>query len=388
MKHKLLIERKEDKFIIFLLALSLFSISIGRMAPSWIDEAIVILLFLYMFIAYKPFRYKEFKVFVIIMFSYFIYSLIMNINVPQAAIFDLMQFMKPFISFYAVYYAFVRVSAKTQKMFLLFCVILGAFFYLTLPSIVNVYGNSAGLANATLLVGFTYYTFSKQNNKDKIIALLILFPGFFAQKAKFIATFLFFIYIIFILRNKIKINIKYMCLFVLLIVAAIYLNYEKFSSYFITGFEDGMARAYLYYYSFIILITYIPFGSGFGTFGTEATRQYYSPLYYKYGINELWGCAPEDAGTAYSFIADTFFPVLAEFGICGVILFFYFWKRRYNTICLLNMNMYKIGILIIIFVMIHSIADSGIMLGQSSVSTFMLLGYICSRLRSFDKLRV
>ncbi len=387
MVRNLLVERKTDKILVFLFALSLLCITIGKSAPSWLDEAIAVSLFLFMFLAYKPFRHKEFKVFVLIMLGYLLYSFILGVNVPQAAIFDLMQFMKPFISFYAIYYASVRMSGKTLKKFSLFCIILGMFFYLSLPYIAYVYGNSAGLANASLLVSFTYYAFSRHDKRAKVIALLILFPGFFALKAKFVATFVFFVYIIFFLKEKIKFNIKYICLISLLVCVAIYFNFEKFSAYFITGFEDGMARAYLYYYGFVILFTYIPFGSGLGTFGTEATRQYYSPLYYKYGINEVWGCAPEDAGTAFSFIADTFFPVLAEFGICGVILFFVFWKRRYKTICLLQMNMYKMGIIMIFFVMIHSVADSGIMLGPSSISTFMLLGYICSQWRLENELK-
>lgn len=97
MVRNLLVERKTDKILAFLFALSLLCITIGKSAPSWLDEAIAVSLFLFMFLAYKPFRHKEFKVFVLIMLGYLLYSFILGVNVPQAAIFDLMQFMKPFI---------------------------------------------------------------------------------------------------------------------------------------------------------------------------------------------------------------------------------------------------------------------------------------------------
>ena len=64
----------------------------------------------------------------------------------------------------------------------------------------------------------------------------------------------------------------------------------------------------------IIFKDYIPFGSGLGTFATNAAAQYYSPLYYKYGLNDIWGLYPDNP----MFLADAFFPTLAEFGMVGL----------------------------------------------------------------------
>lgn len=378
-------EYYNSSFLIFLFILSIINIGVPIITFSWLDEAIAVTLFFYMFTHGNPFAYKEFRAFSFTMIGYVIYSLLISINVPQAVFFDFLQFLKPFISFYAVYLYSSSLQKKPTKVLQWFCIASGIFFWAAIPFIIKIYGNSAGYAVSCLITSFAYYYISRQNTKAKIMSLLIVMPGLFADKAKFIATFVIIIYVIFFLKKKIKFNIKYITIIFLLTAIAIYLNFEKFSNYFIIGLDNGMARAYFYYYSIVILTTYIPFGSGFGTFGTEATRLYYSPLYYEYGINNVWGCSPFDAGTEYSFIADTFFPVLAEFGICGIVLFIWFWKNRINTINALPMKHYKIGIILIFFIFIHSIADSGIMLGPSSIPTFMLLGFICSNYKHNEK---
>ena len=56
---------------------------------------------------------------------------------------------------------------------------------------------------------------------------------------------------------------------------------------------------------------YIPFGSGLGSFGTAAAAKEYSPLYYKYQLDNVWGLNPENP----MFLADAFYPTLAEFGV-------------------------------------------------------------------------
>ena len=114
----------------------------------------------------------------------------------------------------------------------------------------------------------------------------------------------------------------------ILAVVVIWANFEKFSIYFITGYDEGAARTYMYYTSFEMFGRLFPFGSGFGTFGTDASGRYYSPLYYKYGLNFIYGCRPDDYQTDHSFFMDTFFPVvIGQFGIIGTLLFIKFWMK-------------------------------------------------------------
>ena len=79
-----------------------------------------------------------------------------------------------------------------------------------------------------------------------------------------------------------------------------------------------------------ILYDYFPFGSGFASYGTYSSGVYYSKIYSDYGIDGIWGMTK----SYYNFIADTFYPSLAQFGVIGVCLFFIFWvyivKRAYT----------------------------------------------------------
>ena len=72
---------------------------------------------------------------------------------------------------------------------------------------------------------------------------------------------------------------------------------------------------------FLILIDYLPFGCGLGSFGTFASAKYYSNTYAEYGLDKLWGLSEDKP----DFIADAFYPELAQFGIVGVVLYFWFW---------------------------------------------------------------
>lgn len=67
---------------------------------------------------------------------------------------------------------------------------------------------------------------------------------------------------------------------------------------------------------------FFPFGSGFGTFGSPPTRDYfYSSLYFDYGVSSLFGGSP----TYPLFLCDTWWPkVLAESGLFGTICFLVF----------------------------------------------------------------
>ena len=63
-----------------------------------------------------------------------------------------------------------------------------------------------------------------------------------------------------------------------------------------------------------------PLGSGFATFGTYMSGEYYSPLYYEYGLNTVWGLWPSNP----TFVSDSFWPaILAQFGFIGLVVLVY-----------------------------------------------------------------
>jgi O-antigen ligase len=104
----------------------------------------------------------------------------------------------------------------------------------------------------------------------------------------------------------------------------------------------------------------IPFGTGFGTYATYASGEYYSPVYIKYGMENMHGLSKAEP----AFIADTYFPALAQFGIVGVVLFFSFWI----ILAVKALKSYSKGsakeatmiLMTVIFFMIESTSDSTI----------------------------
>ena len=120
--------------------------------------------------------------------------------------------------------------------------------------------------------------------------------------------------------------------------------------YTVNGIDVGAARTYMDITSFKVFEDYFPLGPGFGTFGTDSAAKYYSPLNYQYDLNNIWGLNPDDDTAGTTFYSDTFYPLLAQFGVIGVVLFFLFLKKRWvDGTNLENDDMYKLFIFIFVY---------------------------------------
>ena len=92
------------------------------------------------------------------------------------------------------------------------------------------------------------------------------------------------------------------------------ISLDQIDHYF-GGLES--ARSYLLDGGIKAFLEFLPFGAGFATYGTEAARVYYSPLYARYGVNAHWAL-----GMDGSELTDTFWPaIMAEFGFIGTLLY-------------------------------------------------------------------
>ncbi|WP_165247706.1 hypothetical protein [Adlercreutzia sp. ZJ141] len=99
--------------------------------------------------------------------------------------------------------------------------------------------------------------------------------------------------------------------------AVLYLGYDQIAYYYTM---IGSARLELTRTSIDIANTYAPIGTGFATFGSNITAnpEYYSSLYYQYGLSRVYGLA---LGSS-SFLSDTFWPtVIAQGGWLGFLFF-------------------------------------------------------------------
>lgn len=348
---------------------------------SFIDEIICIILLFYAFFNGKILYRKEFIIFSLVVIAYFIYSLIIKINTQIAVTRDFFQFMKPFFCFYAAYYGSISITENQKKHTKRLSYILAIYCYCILPFIKDLYPNTTDYYHACTFTGLLYLFSSKMRKKDFIIFTIMLFPGLASFRSKFSAEFIVYAFMLWGVKKTIKPSLNMILGISLISIVAIWANYTKFSAYFITGYDEGMARTLMYYTSFDLLKDFFPLGSGFGTFGTDASGLYYSPIYYNYGLYLIYGCTPDDYGTDSSFFMDTFYPVIiGQFGLTGIILFVTFWYKRLKEASSIAIEKYKLFIIMFMYLAIEGIA-SGIFLGAQTVPAMMTIG-LCINLKN------
>ena len=251
---------------------------------------------------------------------------------------------------------------------------LGAFIFK--PSLVTPFGGeeSAALGQIALCCAMIYYLFSKQTKRNRNIAILIMLLGLISGKSKYFGECVVFIALVIFVKSK----INFTSVSTLLKVAAlgcvvIFFTWTKFNAYYVEGFQDDaqeMARPLTYETGMKIMFKdYIPFGSGLGSFGTAAAAKEYSPLYYKYQLDNVWGLNPENP----MFLADAFYPTLAEFGLVGLFFFLWFWKRRlWEANKIHNLIYYRMALMCILALALESTADSSYLSGKG-MGYFMIL---------------
>ncbi|WP_171631114.1 hypothetical protein [Paenibacillus plantarum] len=120
------------------------------------------------------------------------------------------------------------------------------------------------------------------------------------------------------------------------------------------------ARKALYHTGFTIGLHDFPLGEGFGRFGSWIARVDYSPVYYEYGLQSVYGLSPDDPKWA----TDTYWPsIIGEVGILGTILFisFFIYVMRGIYVKLHDAGVSKNGkvfLLFSLFIMIQSLVES------------------------------
>ncbi|WPC17398.1 hypothetical protein N6G94_09520 [Pediococcus inopinatus] len=104
---------------------------------------------------------------------------------------------------------------------------------------------------------------------------------------------------------------------IVITLSAYFIAKTKIDSYLVWGLTA--ARPALYIVGFLILKDFFPLGSGFATFASSISGDYYSPLYFKYGINNVSGLQQSQG---YDYMSDTYWPyIIAQFGVFGTIMY-------------------------------------------------------------------
>lgn len=345
---------------------------------NYLDECIVLFLAIIGITHYHIYKNKEFLVVCSILFLYFIYSLNIKSNSVNAILLDFIITIKPFICYYVASKINTNLSRKEADIFMYISIGLGITCWLYLPFIETLYLNTASFYPFCISSAVAFLLFAPPKKTNRYIALLFLIPGLFSLRAKYYAEFIIFVFLFFFLHKRLKFSLKNILIFCSLIMLIIYVNWDKFSFYFIDGYQLGAARSVMYYTGFQILFDYFPFGCGYGTFGTEGSARFYSPIYDKYDLYNIIGLRPEDYGTDNHFFSDTFYPVLVQFGIVGICLFITFWYRIWDKgKFILQLKKYRLFTFLFITMAIQNIADITFM-NKFSIPIMIAIGILVS----------
>ena len=335
---------------------------------TFIDELLMVALLSYGIM--KSERTKEIKCVTLCFVFYLVYSLCFGVACYQAIFTDLIIYLKPFVGLYVVLGTGMCLSQSAKKktkrivLFIAFttlvsCVVSYSFVASTLM------GHPSRLATLFEILGVAYYYCSSRTKKDLGYTMFFFCCSMLSVRSKSYVFVVIAFFIFYYLQAWKLTKMRFSTIFsIILCIGIVFVvGWEKFQFYFIQGsnadMTESFARPALYQGAFLILKDYFPFGSGFGSYACYASSEYYSPLYYKYGLYNVWGLSEDHSG----FIADTFFPQLAQFGIIGVVLFIAFLVRRYKDTIRYYMvnedgNLMKISLLVLAFFLVESSSDS------------------------------
>lgn len=310
----------------------------------------------------KP--WKEFMVCLGLIAFYVVYSLLFGANVKDAVLLDLMQEIRPYSIIFCTWILNPQFTKK-QKKWMLITMIITLFSWIiyhpqTLDS--QVEAEFPVLGQLAICTGMSYYLFTKDTKRNRLIALTLVLTGMLAPKFKFLGEVICFIAFIFFLKHRLNFKSPKTMIYCAVVVTFILMvTWTRFDAYYISGLDNEyLARPMTYKTSLKILWDYLPFGSGMGSFACNGAWKFYSPLYYKYNLNGIWGL--DESG---GFICDAYYPTLAQFGIVGVFFFCWFWKRRLAAFDIIaDMRYYRVAMITFCCLAIEQTADSSWLSGK------------------------
>ena len=323
---------------------------------------------------------------------FLLYSLFYGTNVREAVWTDFLLQFKPYVVFYSVCLLNLRLDSYYKKKLNKWCLRLGLlmipFGFLTQYGVITSDAGGPRFTSMVSIIGLLYLYSSPRTKKDILITFAIWTIAFIPMKSKFFGFYALALFLFYGIGNKrIKLNLKYLCFGIIALVLVYFAAYEKFSFYFLEGSqsETMFARPALYYGALEILKDYFPFGSGFGSYGSYASAEWFSSLYWSMSITRFSELSDG------LFLCDTFFPSLAQFGVVGVGLFVCFWWRRlkeFNSCYSLdNVYIYKCLFLIFGYFMIESVADTSYVQNRG-LFMFLTMAIFMNELRARQSIKI
>ncbi|MDR0873913.1 MAG: hypothetical protein LBN27_10695 [Prevotellaceae bacterium] len=365
---------KNNIILVFFAVLLIGCFIPGRLfSTRFLDESIALLLFCVLVATYLK-KYNGWRKFatctsflaVIAVFTfYFIQSAFWGSNTFPAVLYDALVEFKPFVGFFSVLLLAPHFTQKQRKFLKYLCIIPIAFGLIAAfgGQIWLLLEHPARFAFLFTVCALIFIWLSEINVQNIIIFFAILAVGFLSTRSKFYGFFAFslFIWLYYLCKKDIQFKKTDIWLFVIALAGVIIVALPKFNMYFLDeqflSVEYMDSRKVLFSTAFQIANDHFPLGSGFGSFGTDASTRILSPIYEQYGIlaenGELPICTCDSLSAA----------LLAQFGYLGVCLFLLFWGyilRKTYRLAVRNNNkkLFIIGISIVAFFIIETFSDS------------------------------
>ena len=174
-----------------------------------------------------------------------------------------------------------------------------------------------------LEIACCFFAMSNRIKYKKITLICAIFLCIMTLKGPSLLFCAFVVYFYYIVKGK-KLSRKQIIITVLIGACA--------GAWFINRYllTPGEARFYLNTYGLKISLDKFPIGLGFGTFGSDISRDFYSPAYSLYGLNNFHGLG---AHGNVSYITDTYWGmILGQFGFAGFIIMAYIYYSIFLTI--------------------------------------------------------
>lgn len=347
-------------------------------------------------------KYKLLWLIIAIVSFYAWYSIeFLNYNTTRYILTDWVIELKPYIPFCVFFVIgpqfnepekrYIRIMCIINAIIVLFALLGG--YYVT----AQIISHPTYAAQTAFISGIFYYYCSRDNKtgdvcrRKIIIATTILCVGLLSLKAKYFAVFIPSIYMLTLYKPGTfrKFSVKHAIIVIVLCVMVLAATWSKIQYYFLTGNSDSFdptvvqsyARPVLYLTGAQILADHFPFGTGLASFASAPSVMNYSNVYFEYGLHNVHGISYR---SEVSFVMDSFYPSLAQFGALGLILFICFWfyiYKYFKVIIRENDKLYRTqfiaGSMIIIFILVESIAATTFT-HNSGMITMCLLGMSCA----------
>lgn len=344
---------------------------------SFTDEIAMLVLFCFALFPRKERINKRdtFNLFLVlgIFVFWFIYSMKIGSNNRNAILTDFLIQIKPFLAFYCT--ILIAPNLTGQKKWLgaiVLCFVPLLFLDRLVSGLMGetsyFFGHVSRYATTAIIISYVYLYASPKSKPVPIRRFVLLLSlGLLSWRSKMYAFWVISVLVLCLFRRyRFQWNFKTGLILSIGLCTILVLSYGKLNFYFIEGTSDPdnmFARPALYEGAKVILgkYKYFPLGSGYASYATHASAQFYSKLYYELDLAKIHGLTPDKP----SFMSDTFFPSLAQFGIAGILLFSYFWFSILRKANFYRSHIrrgvvleYTFVFLIFIFFMIESTADS------------------------------